>query len=496
MQVESSIPNTRRAEVVSTLFSEYRNCNRWAIIVGISKYRNARWNLKYADQDAKALSKLLQTDNGGGFDAEYICELINETATTKNITKALRSFLQKPAREDLVIIYLACHGSPDLNRPDNVYLLTHDTDPTDIAGTALPMREINLALTENLLAEKVIILADTCHSAAIGNGAGRRSTQDQTALVNRYLQQVSAAKGGIALITSAEANEASFEDAKWGGGHGVFTYHLLEGMRGFADRDQNGIVSIGELFEYVRDNVKQSTAHQQHPCIGTNPFDRNLPVSVNPDIKEPSLQDVLDSALSTTNTPVLIKNSPSTSARSATKRTVFVFVRQNPIIAVFSAVCVVILSTFLRLTIFPPESVNKDPELPLEEVVPHPETQPETGVSSLSTPGLEIWYYPQQDSEQVSEVLNLLSVKPIIRQSQQTPAVYTNSIWFGNNVSIKDVKLVAKQLVESEIPIQAIRPFSGNSKASVIEVGTDREIEQQVPSWTLEQIDQAIEFNR
>lgn len=290
--MDSSQPSSRRAEVIATAFSEYRSCNRWAIIVGISEYKHSDWNLRFADRDAETFAQLLQTDSGGGFNPEYICQLINQDATTQNLTKALRSFLQQPAREDLVVVYLACHGSPDINRPENVYLLTHDTDPVDIAGTALPMREINLALTENLLAEKVIVLADTCHSAAIGNSSGRRSTQDQATVVNRYLQEVSKAKNGMALITSAEANEASFEDVKWGGGHGVFTYYLLEGMRGAADRNKNGIISVGELFEYVRENVKQATAHQQHPVIGTSAFDRNLPISVNPNVEPPDIETI------------------------------------------------------------------------------------------------------------------------------------------------------------------------------------------------------------
>jgi tetratricopeptide (TPR) repeat protein len=278
-------PTSRRAEPVLSeleLYSEYRNCDRWAIIVGISRYQYHGWNLKYAERDAAELYELLLTPNGGGFNKECICKLVNEEATTSKITQALRSFLKKPAREDLVLIYVACHGTPDFDRPDNVYLLTHDTNPGDVAGTALPMREIDLALRENLLAQKVIVLADTCHSGAIGGGIGRRNLVDGSTLVNRYLQEVSRAKGGIALLTSAEANEVSFEDRKWGGGHGVFTYYLLQGMRGAGDRDGNGIVTVGELFEYVRDNVKLETNYQQHPSIGTNAYDRNLPVAIVP----------------------------------------------------------------------------------------------------------------------------------------------------------------------------------------------------------------------
>ena len=255
--------------------------DRWAIVVGISKYKDERLNLKYADRDAEELVKVLQSPSGGAFEKERIVKLVNEEATTANITRALRSFLKKPAKDDIVLIYFACHGAPDLDRPGIVYLLTHDTDPKDISGTALPMREINLSLQENLLAERIIILADTCHSAAIGGGIARRDGSDNSNVVNSYLREVSKSKGGIALLTSAEANEVSFEDKKWGGGHGVFTYYLLEGMQGAADqKPRNGIVTVGELFDYVRDNVQRATDNQQHPCIGTNNYDRNLPVAI------------------------------------------------------------------------------------------------------------------------------------------------------------------------------------------------------------------------
>ena len=273
--------STRKATVVETdLCVQGRDCNRWAVIVGISKYKHAALNLQYADRDAEKLYQLLLTPQGGHFQKEYVCKLTNKEATKGNITRALRSFLKKPARDDVVIIYFACHGSPDPDRPGNVYLLTHDSDPQDIAGSALPMGDIDRALKDTLLSEKVIILADTCHSAAIGGGMRSRAVTESTTLVNRYLQEISQARRGTALLTSAEANEVSFEDKKWGGGHGVFTYYLLQGLKGEADANNNGFVAVGELFEYVRENVKKATNHRQHPSIGTNPFDRNMPLAI------------------------------------------------------------------------------------------------------------------------------------------------------------------------------------------------------------------------
>jgi len=256
---------------------------RWAIIVGISKYQHADLNLRYAHNDAEALYALIRTPRGGGFDEERIVKLIDEKATTDNVTRALRSFLKKPAREDIVLIYLACHGAPDPDRPQNVYLITHDTDPADIAGTAVPMEHIHDAMQpRNLYAERVVLIADTCHSASLGDSV-RRGGVGEAAAANRYLQSLSESKPTMAILTSAEVNETSREDLQWGGGHGVFTHHLLEGLRGKADNN-TGIVTVGALFDYVREQVRKDTGDQQHPVIGSTAFDRNLALVITGDI--------------------------------------------------------------------------------------------------------------------------------------------------------------------------------------------------------------------
>jgi tetratricopeptide (TPR) repeat protein len=128
-----------------------------------------------------------------------------------------------------------------------------------------------------------VILADACHSAAIGGAIGRRMATNDAQVINTYLQGISKAKAGVALLTSAETSETAQEHEKWNGGHGVFTYFLLEGMKGGADgygRPKDGMVTVGELFDYVRENVKKATNNLQHPSIGTNRFDRDLLLAV------------------------------------------------------------------------------------------------------------------------------------------------------------------------------------------------------------------------
>jgi tetratricopeptide (TPR) repeat protein len=258
------------------------SARRWALVVGISRYAHAALNLEWAHRDAEELAALLQTPAGGGFEQSQVVKLVDADATTARVTHALRTFLKKPGRDDLVLLYFACHGAPDPDRPKNLYLLTHDADPADVAGTALPMREIQLCIQENLEAERVVLLADTCHGAAVGRG--RRGDPAAASAIHTYLAELGRSKPGTAVFTSAEAAQTAREDARWGGGHGVFTHFLLEGMRGAADgwggRRPDGIVTLGELLEYVRESVRRETGDLQHPAIGSDVFDRELPIAV------------------------------------------------------------------------------------------------------------------------------------------------------------------------------------------------------------------------
>ena len=94
------------------------------------------------------------------------------------------------------------------------------------------------------------------------------------------IAMLSSASDGVAVLSASSANEMSFEDEKWNGG--AFTYYLLGGLNGRADRNQDQIVTLRELFDYVYEKVPQATEGQQHPELKGD-FSNNLPLmEVNP----------------------------------------------------------------------------------------------------------------------------------------------------------------------------------------------------------------------
>ena len=236
-----------------------RIAERWAVIVGVGDYRSdAIPDLRFAGKDAQAVYDFLKSPSAG-FQEDHIIFLKDADATNQAIREALFVFLQKAAYNDLVFIYFAGHGAPDATRPDNLYLLPHDADTKSLAATAFPMWDVKTALRRQIKAERVIVVADACHSGGTKDG--------ETNPINGSFGDLFTPSRRV-ILTAADDNELSYEDQKWGGGHGVFTYNFIEGLKGAADSNNNGIVTFQEAADYVATKVKAETNGRQNPQRG------------------------------------------------------------------------------------------------------------------------------------------------------------------------------------------------------------------------------------
>lgn len=258
-----TIPLRRRSAAVSTGFKG----RKFALVVGVSKYRNRDDRLRdlaYAEADARSVRDFLAQPEGGGFEPGDIVYLDDEKATVEAVRAALTLILSKAGPDDLIFIYLAGHGDADPNAPQNLYFILHDTKLADMPSTALPMTELQELLDRQVRAQRVVVFIDTCHSAGLSGErpSGARGVENN--LINLYASKLFT-EAGRAVITASDVNEVSNEDARWGGGHGVFTWALLEGLRGAADVDADRFVTAGELFGYVSSRVREETGFKQNP---------------------------------------------------------------------------------------------------------------------------------------------------------------------------------------------------------------------------------------
>jgi len=237
---------------------------KFALIVGVSRYRDdGVSDLQFADADARELRDFLRRPEGGGFKPDDILYLENEQATVEGVTAALDRILSQAGPNDLILLFIAGHGGPDPYAPQNLYYILHDTRVADLSRTALPMttlqEKLNLAR-----ARRAVVFIDTCHSAGLGGAQPAVARGFENNLINLYSAKLFKEEGRAAL-TSSDVNEFSYENKRWGGGHGVFTYALLEGLRGQADANADSFITAGELFAYVRDRVRLETGFKQNP---------------------------------------------------------------------------------------------------------------------------------------------------------------------------------------------------------------------------------------
>jgi len=104
----------------------------------------------------------------------------------------------------------------------------------------------------------MIFIVDACHS---GNLTGGVEGVKQTA------SALLASWGKEYKILSCQPEQLSLESAEYGGGRGLFSLELEEGIKGLADTDGNGRITMFELQSYIQANVAKYSEYKQIPLV-------------------------------------------------------------------------------------------------------------------------------------------------------------------------------------------------------------------------------------
>ena len=245
----------------------------YALVVGIAHYENlpASAQLQYPGRDAQSIYTTLISQQGGEFPANHVHMLTDSQATLANVLHELDSWLPSvTAPDDRVLIYFAGHGFISGGKG---YLAPYDIDTHNIAATAIPMETLGKLVGTTIKGKWKVLITDACHSGAI-------TPETDPKQLNQLLLDV---HQSIFSLTASRDREQSFESAEWGGGHGIFTYYVVQGLQGSADANGDGVVTADELAEYVHTNVRAATGSRQNPTSERGSFDPNMLLAFNPD---------------------------------------------------------------------------------------------------------------------------------------------------------------------------------------------------------------------
>ncbi|MCZ6752628.1 MAG: caspase family protein, partial [Acidobacteria bacterium] len=243
---------------------------RYALLIGISEYANTTIDLNFAANDARALNDLLLDPEIGAYKPENIRLLLNEEATRKNIMSSLNSWLGNRVQEqDSVLIFYSGHGA--LGNGNEAYWVTYDADVEDLYASALSNTDIS-ELIAKLPAKRKLTLIDSCYSEA--------TAKKYRALVPSDIFQEFTGEG-VVTITASTGQEKSVEV----GGHGAFTYHLLEALEGKGDVNGNGVVELDEMWNYLNTRVQKTAVdagNRQTPVLLADRLEHGFPLTINP----------------------------------------------------------------------------------------------------------------------------------------------------------------------------------------------------------------------
>ena len=225
----------------------------YMLAIGINKYRDRALWLNYYVPDDRALSELIAHSGKSLFQNVKVVTLYDRDATEEGISAAFKNLGKEVKTNDLFILYMAGHG---ITQDGKYHFIPWDFIYKN--EDSVRNNSINQDKLQNLLAMipamKSIILLDTCNSGSFTKLAAR-GMSEKTAIA-----KLTRATGRATIVASSDT-QVALEGYK---GHGVFTYALLEGIKGKADTNgnNNGEISINELAEYVSEEVPRITLKQ------------------------------------------------------------------------------------------------------------------------------------------------------------------------------------------------------------------------------------------
>ncbi|MHC0068620.1 nSTAND1 domain-containing NTPase, partial [Nostoc sp. UIC 10890] len=247
-----------------------------AVIIGINDYRNGIHPLSTPVNDARELADLFKNEYKY---QEVICLFPPyKEATLENINEVLKETLLnqiRPTESDRLLFYFAGHGIAR-NSEDGPagYLIPQDAHLGKIE-TFLPMRDLNLALSQ-LDCHHLLVILDCCFAGNFRWSGTRNVIAVPETIHREHYDRFIRCSAWQAITSSAHNQEALdfFSDLRRettkNSAHSPFALALIEGLKdNKADLTKDGVITAPELYLYLRDSLidKDGVTELQTPGL-------------------------------------------------------------------------------------------------------------------------------------------------------------------------------------------------------------------------------------
>ena len=207
---------------------------KFALLIGVGHYAPGIPPLPEAESNVQAMQQVLEQKE---FEVQALVD-----PQAKELRSSIQELLVNRRDDDVVVLYFSGHGFEDSN--GELYLPTRTTDKDSIKQTAISARLIKDALNSSQATNQVLIL-DCCYSGIV--------SQDFSSPKDLASQLISKNRAVLAsstpLSTFSDTQESNLS---------VCTRYLVEGLQtGLADSDCDGLISINDLYQYLRNKLQK-----------------------------------------------------------------------------------------------------------------------------------------------------------------------------------------------------------------------------------------------
>lgn len=236
------------------------NSNAYALIIGVANYEKTKNKAEFADRDARQFADYAHLTLG--VPKRNILKLVEKDADKGEIafaTKHKLFQLIEPGKSEL-FVFFAGHG---LAHGDDLYLLPVDGRPEVVASTAISRSELfsDIAKTG---AASVTVFLDSCYSGISRNGDSLVSARP---IVLR--QAETSVPPNFNVFSAADSSQISrpLDEKK----HGLFSYFLMKGLEGAANKNGDDVLTASELHDFVASKVGRYSGLEQSPQFSGDP---------------------------------------------------------------------------------------------------------------------------------------------------------------------------------------------------------------------------------
>ena len=232
----------------------------YALLIGVGASAYTPWSLPVTVKDVQALRAVLTDPTLCGYPADHIRLLHDAGATRQAILDGLGWLARQVAADGdaTAVVYFSGHGW--LNEATGrYYLIPHDVEPFNLAGSALAAETFTEALRK-VSARRLLVLMDCCHAAGMATAKEAPAFKvppdfSQTALPKGVAEALKQGAGRAVISSSTGAQKSLVRpDERMS----LFTYHLLEALQGAGNRPGDREVRLSNLMAHLSRAVPES----------------------------------------------------------------------------------------------------------------------------------------------------------------------------------------------------------------------------------------------